>query len=112
MISNYMAEINKRNLRISELEKQVSELKDRLAVVTEQRDRALMQADALFKTTDKLYEVYTDGNALFILTSVENVHKFIDGKKGWYSKEISFVDALIKYGNMALQSWKSWEASV
>lgn len=105
MISNVDEELRKRDHRIAELEK-------KLIIVTEQRNRAFKQLDDVYRTKDNLYEVYTDGNALFILTSAEHVHKFLDGKKGWYSKEISFVDAIIKYGNMALQSRKSWEASV
>lgn len=105
MISNVEEELRKRDHRIAELE-------EKLIIVTEQRNRALTQLDGLYMTKDNLYEIYTEGNSLFILTTAEHVHKFLDGKTGWYSKEISFVDAFIKYGNMALQSRKLWEASV
>ncbi len=105
MINNYTEELEKRDQRISELE-------EKLVAVTGQRNRAIKQLDDLFKTRDSLYEIYTDGNSLFILTTAEHVHKFLDSKTGWYSKEISFVDAIVKYGNMALSSQKSWEASV
>lgn len=105
MISKVDEELRNRDHRIAELE-------EKLITVTEQRNRALKQLDDLYRTKDNLYEVYTDGNSLFILTTAEHVHKFLDGKTGWYSKEISFMDALVKYGNMALASQKSWEASV
>lgn len=105
MLNNVEEELKKRDHRIAELE-------EKLIIVTEQRNRALKQLDDLYSTKDSLYEIYTDGNALFILTTAEHVHKFLDGKTGWYSMEISFVDALIKYGNMALQSRKTLEASV
>ncbi|MBR4792672.1 MAG: hypothetical protein IK038_03300 [Bacteroidaceae bacterium] len=105
MISNVEEELRKRDQRIAELE-------EKLINVTEQRNRAFKQLDDLYRTKDNLYEVYTEGNSLFILTTEEHVHKFLDGKTGWYAKEISFVDAFIKYGNMTLQSRKLWEASV
>ena len=105
MISNVEEELRQRDHRIAELA-------EKLIIVTEQRNRAYKQLDDLYRTKDTLYEIYTEGNSLFILTTAEHVHKFLDGKTGWYSKEISFVDALIKYGNMALQSRKTLEASV
>lgn len=105
MISNVEEELRKRDHRIAELE-------EKLIIVTEQRNRAFKQLDDLYKTKDNLYKVYTDGNSLYILTTAEHVHKFLDGKTGGYSKEISFMDTIIKYGNMSLASRKSWEASV
>ena len=102
MISNVEEELRKRDLRIAELE-------EKLITVTEQRNRALKQLDDLYRTKENLYEIYTDSNSLFILTTAEHVHEF---PEGWHSKEISFMDALVKYGNMALASRKSWGASV
>ena len=67
------------------------------------------------QTTGKLFEIYTDGNALWgLATESGNFDILMDTKhhQGWYSKEITLLDALVKYGNMALQSQKTLESQV
>ena len=63
----------------------------------------------------KLFEIYTDGNALWgLATESENYDILMDTQhhQGWYSNEISLEDALVKYGNMALQARKTQESQV
>ena len=52
----------------------------------------------------KLFEIYTDGNALHMLTQAKYVDKILEAHPGWYAKRISLVDALVKYGIKALSS--------
>lgn len=61
---------------------------------------------------DKIYEIYTDGNALFMLTTEQNLFEVMmdENHKGWYFKEIRLAEAICKYGNMALAAKRSLES--
>ena len=61
---------------------------------------------------DKIYEIYTEGNSLFMLTTEQHLFDIMMDKnhKGWYFKEISLADAICKYGNMALAAKRNLES--
>ena len=61
---------------------------------------------------NSIYEIYTEGNSLYMLTTEQNLYDILIDKnhKGWYFKEISLVDAICKYGNMPLANRRALES--
>ena len=54
----------------------------------------------------KLYEIYTDTGELVQLATNNDHPAILSEHPDWIAREVDIVEALVKYGNMAIQASK------
>ena len=54
----------------------------------------------------KLYEIYTDRDELVQLTTNNEHLAILSEHPDWIAREVDIVEALVKYGNRAIQASK------